>query len=79
MMYEVSFATLSDRFFKGTSWPHVDYIADLVDNDHVFCLLYKVNIFQYLFSHITVYERLEPSITGQILGPHDSGRSSACW
>lgn len=43
MMYEVSFATLSERFFKGTSWPHVDYIADLVDNDHVFCLLYKAS------------------------------------
>lgn len=41
-MYEVSFNTLSERFFKGSSWPPAEYIADLVDNDHVFCLLYKV-------------------------------------
>lgn len=41
-MYEVSFATLSERFFKGSSWPPVEYIEDLVDNDHVFCILYKV-------------------------------------
>lgn len=41
-MYDVSFAKLSDRFFKTTSWPPVHMIADLVDGDHVFCLLYKV-------------------------------------
>ena len=41
-MYEVSFAKLSERFFKGTTWPPVEFIASLVDHDHVFCLLYKV-------------------------------------
>ena len=41
-MYEVSFVKLSERFFKGTTWPEVELIADLVDRDHVFCLLYKV-------------------------------------
>ena len=43
-MYDVSFAKLSERFFKTTSWPPVHMIADLVDGDHVFCLLYKVFI-----------------------------------
>jgi translation initiation factor 3 subunit L len=43
-MYEHSFAKLSERFFKGTTWPPVEYIADLVDKDSVFCLLYKVSI-----------------------------------
>ena len=42
-MYEVSFVKLSERFFKGTTWPPVEAIADLVDQDHVFCLLYKVS------------------------------------
>lgn len=41
-MYETSFATLSDKFFKNSSWPPVEYIEGLVDHDHVFCLLYKV-------------------------------------
>jgi hypothetical protein len=41
-MYEVTFAKLSERFFKGTTWPPVEYIAELVDKDSVFCLLYKV-------------------------------------
>ena len=41
-MYEVTFAKLSERFFKGSTWPPVEMVADLVDKDHVFCLLYKV-------------------------------------
>lgn len=41
-MYEVSFIKLSDRYYKNSSWPAVDLIADVVDQDHVFCLLYKV-------------------------------------
>jgi len=43
-MYEVSFATLSERFYKNTTWPPVEYIAELVDHDHVFCLLYKARL-----------------------------------
>ena len=42
-MYEVTFAKLSERFFKGTTWPPVEDIAELVDKDSVFCLLYKVS------------------------------------
>lgn len=41
-MYDVSFPKLSERYFKQASWPQVDAISDLVDQDHVFCLLYKV-------------------------------------
>lgn len=47
-MYDVSFAKLSERFFKTTSWPPVHMIADLVDGDHVFCLLYKVQDFGFI-------------------------------
>jgi translation initiation factor 3 subunit L len=30
------------RYFKQGPWPEVKAISDLVDHDHVFCLLYKV-------------------------------------
>jgi len=43
-MYEVSFAKLSEMFFRGTTWPPVQYISGLVDDDSVFCLLYKVKL-----------------------------------
>jgi hypothetical protein len=41
-MYEVSWLKLSERYYKAVSWPAVELIADVVDQDHVFCLLYKV-------------------------------------
>ncbi|KAE8675835.1 hypothetical protein F3Y22_tig00111641pilonHSYRG00038 [Hibiscus syriacus] len=40
-MYENSFQTLSDRLFKDTPWPSVDAVSHYVDNDQVFCLLYR--------------------------------------
>jgi hypothetical protein len=42
IMYEQSFPRLSDRYFKQAPWPVVQAVEDLVDQDHVFCLLYKV-------------------------------------
>ncbi len=51
-MYDVSFAKLSERFFKTTSWPPVHMIADLVDGDHVFCLLYKASHMLYTAAYI---------------------------
>ena len=41
-MAEGSFQKLSERFYKSSPWPSVEMIADVVDQDHVFCLLYKV-------------------------------------
>ena len=43
-MYEVSFAKLSEIYFRGTTWPPVQYISGLVDDDSVFCLLYKARL-----------------------------------
>lgn len=40
-MFDLSFNKLSERFFKGTTWPTAESISHLVDHDHVFCLLYK--------------------------------------
>ncbi|KAK9803817.1 hypothetical protein WJX73_002987 [Symbiochloris irregularis] len=49
-MYEVSFVKLSERFYKGTTWPEVEVIADLVERDHVFCLLYKEMYYRHLYA-----------------------------
>lgn len=45
-MYEVSFLKLSERYYKTSPWPVVELIQDVVDQDHVFCLLYKVRTFR---------------------------------
>lgn len=49
-MYEISFPKLSERYFKTTSWPPVEYIADLVEHDHVFCMLYKELYYRHLYA-----------------------------
>lgn len=41
VMYSHTFPHLSERFFKGSTWPTVDSVLPLVDGDHVFGLLYK--------------------------------------
>lgn len=47
-MYSHTFPHLSERFFKGTAWPAVEVIAPLVEQDHVFCLLYKEMYYRHL-------------------------------
>lgn len=59
-MYETSFQTLSERLFKETPWPSVDAVAHYVDNDHVFCLLYREMWFRHL------YARLSPTLKQRI-------------
>ncbi|KAM7276197.1 hypothetical protein ACFE04_018063 [Oxalis oulophora] len=59
-MYETSFQTLSERLFKDTPWPSVDAVAHHVDNDHVFCLLYREMWFRHL------YARLSPTLQQRI-------------
>ncbi|XP_021835452.1 uncharacterized protein [Spinacia oleracea] len=59
-MYETTFHTISDRKFKDTPWPSVDAIAPSVDNDHVFCLLYREMWFRHL------YARMQPTLKQRI-------------
>eukprot|EP00850_Spirogloea_muscicola_P021247 SM000242S08483 [mRNA] locus=s242:164261:167142:+ [translate_table: standard] len=60
-MYEGSFFKLSERYFKQTAWPPVEVIAPYVDNDHVFCLLYKEMYFRHLYKQLapTLEQRCE--------------------
>lgn len=59
-MCETSFQSLSERLFKDTPWPSVEAIAPYVDNDHVFCLLYREMWFRHL------YARLSPTLKQRI-------------
>jgi translation initiation factor 3 subunit L len=52
-LYEASFQALSERHFKDTPWPSVDAVSQYVDNDHVFCLLYREMWFRHLYARLT--------------------------
>lgn len=60
-MYTHTFPHLSERFFKGASWPPVEGVAHLVDDDHVFCMLYKELYFRHLHANArpTLEQRAE--------------------
>jgi len=49
-MYDVSFTKLSQKFFKAAAWPSADVVAELVDHDHVFLLLYKEMYFRHMYA-----------------------------
>ena len=36
-----------------SSWPPVEMVAGLVDNDHVFCLLYKELYYRHIYAKLT--------------------------
>ncbi|GMH39448.1 hypothetical protein BSKO_07346 [Bryopsis sp. KO-2023] len=55
-MYTRSFFRLSEMYFKDSRWPPVEEIAEFVDKDQVFCLLYQ----ELYFRH--VYARLRPTV-----------------
>ena len=52
-MFDSSFNKLSERYFKKSSWPPAEAIAEFVDNDHVFCLLYKEMYFRHIYARLT--------------------------
>ncbi|THU54640.1 hypothetical protein C4D60_Mb10t27280 [Musa balbisiana] len=52
-MYDGSFQRLSDRMFRESPWPSVEAIAPYVDNDHVFCLLYREMWFRHLYARLS--------------------------
>ncbi|URE42437.1 hypothetical protein MUK42_14079 [Musa troglodytarum] len=52
-MYDGSFQRLSDRMFRECPWPSVEAIAPYVDNDHVFCLLYREMWFRHLYARLS--------------------------
>ena len=52
-MFDSSFNKLSERYFKNSPWPPAEAIAEFVDNDHVFCLLYKEMYYRHLYARLT--------------------------
>ncbi len=49
-LYEQTFSTLSERYFKASTWPSVETVSPLVDHDETFLLLYKELYYRHLFS-----------------------------
>lgn len=55
MLYENSFRKLSDKFYAKESWPSVDLIAGIFNQDPIFLALYR----ELYYRHI--HTRLQPT------------------
>jgi len=49
-MYENSFNKITEKYFKNSPWPLADMIAPLVNNDHIFLVLYKEMTYRHIYS-----------------------------
>eukprot|EP01025_Chloroclados_australasicus_P016931 TRINITY_DN18638_c0_g1_i1.p1 TRINITY_DN18638_c0_g1~~TRINITY_DN18638_c0_g1_i1.p1 ORF type:complete len:524 (-),score=73.93 TRINITY_DN18638_c0_g1_i1:235-1806(-) len=52
-MVNHSFHVISQTLFNGRPWPSADAVADLVDRDHVFLLLYQELTNRHLYARAT--------------------------
>jgi len=61
MSYQLKFASISDRFYKHTTWPHPDLVYPILEDD-VFLMLYKELYFRHVYAlgtSLTLEQRME--------------------
>jgi translation initiation factor 3 subunit L len=59
-IYENSFNKLTERFYKNSSWPRIEQVAELLGASELPHLLYRELYYRHLFS------RLSPSLDDRI-------------
>jgi len=57
--YENGFNELTDRFFKDKPWPSAETIAPVVQEDHLFLILYKELYYRHIYARIREGPSLE--------------------
>ncbi|XP_034831252.1 eukaryotic translation initiation factor 3 subunit L [Maniola hyperantus] len=51
-LYENTFPKLTEQYFENTPWPDEKEVAPVVDNDHVFMILYKELYFRDIYARV---------------------------
>ncbi|CAH2039777.1 unnamed protein product, partial [Iphiclides podalirius] len=51
-LYENTFPKLTEQYFENTPWPDESEVAPIVDNDHVFMILYKELYYRDIYSRV---------------------------
>ena len=62
-LYETSFPKLTDQFFKTSPWPEAEIVAQYVQEDQLFLILYKELYYRHIYARVTggptIEQRLE--------------------
>ncbi|KAL0822692.1 hypothetical protein ABMA28_004712 [Loxostege sticticalis] len=51
-LYENTFPKLTEQYFENTPWPDENEVAPVVDNDHVFMILYKELYYRDIYARV---------------------------
>ncbi|KAL4715858.1 hypothetical protein ACJJTC_014590 [Scirpophaga incertulas] len=51
-LYEITFPKLTEQYFENTPWPDENEVAPIVDNDHVFMILYKELYYRDIYARV---------------------------
>ncbi|XP_026762395.1 eukaryotic translation initiation factor 3 subunit L [Galleria mellonella] len=51
-LYENTFPKLTEQYFESTPWPDESEVAPIVDNDHVFMILYKELYYRDIYARV---------------------------
>ncbi|XP_050351857.1 eukaryotic translation initiation factor 3 subunit L [Nymphalis io] len=51
-LYENTFPKLTEQYFENTPWPDEKEVSPVVDNDHVFMILYKELYFRDIYARV---------------------------
>ncbi|KPI91716.1 PREDICTED: eukaryotic translation initiation factor 3 subunit L [Papilio xuthus] len=52
-LYENTFPKLTEQYFENSPWPDESEVAPVVDNDHIFMILYKELYYRDIYSRVT--------------------------
>ncbi|KAM3966251.1 eukaryotic translation initiation factor 3 subunit L [Aphomia sociella] len=51
-LYENTFPKLTEQYFESTPWPDESEVSPIVDNDHVFMILYKELYYRDIYARV---------------------------
>lgn len=51
-LYENTFPKLTEQYFENTPWPDENEVSPVVDNDHVFMILYKELYYRDIYARV---------------------------
>ncbi|CAD0200705.1 unnamed protein product [Chrysodeixis includens] len=51
-LYENTFPKLTEQYFENTPWPDENEVSPIVDNDHVFMILYKELYYRDIYARV---------------------------
>ncbi|KAF6776659.1 hypothetical protein AHF37_03574 [Paragonimus kellicotti] len=60
--YQIQFPKLTDQYFGSTRWPSAEVIAQLLDTDPLFLMLYNELYYRHVYAHVSTSLSVEDMV-----------------